>query len=79
MLQIVRKTILSKLSLDRISRSACTSSVRVSALDHEAAYNSVEDETIIESLLRKLNEIVYCVRSYLRIKFELYHIPIFHC
>ena len=79
MLQVIFEAVVCKLTADRISRAAHAGSVRAAALDHKAADDSVEDQSVIEALFNKADKVVDRVRGDLRIKLCLHNISVFHC
>ena len=64
MYQIVLDAVLCEFSLDRVARAAHTRAVRAAALNHEAVYDPVENQSVIISFVYKADEIVHCIRSY---------------
>ena len=53
MCQIVLKAVVGELALDAVSRAAHSVAVRASALDHESLDHTVEDQSVVESLIYK--------------------------
>ena len=60
-------TVLSKFTLDAVSRTAHSGSVRAAALDHEAVDNTVENKSVIKSLFNKADKVIYSIWCNLRI------------
>ena len=78
MTQIIFKTVCRKLSLYGISGATHTCSRGVPSLDHEASYNSVENDSVIKALLYKAHKVVYCIGSYIGVELRSHHISVFH-
>ena len=68
MLKVILDAVSRELSLNLISGTSHACALRVSALNHEAVDDSVENETVIEALLNKRYEILYCDGCNLRIE-----------
>lgn len=78
MCQIILETVLCEFSFDGISRTADADSLRISTLYHEAFYDTMEDNFVIEALLYERDEVVYSIRCNVRIKLSFHDITIFH-
>ena len=52
-LEVIFEAVMCKLTADRVSRAAHAGSVRAAALDHKAADDSVEDQTVIITFLHQ--------------------------
>ena len=78
MFQVIFKAVLGELALDAVARTACSCAVWISTLDHESRNDSVEDDSIIISLVDQGDKIVYSVWRDFRIKLCFHDIAIFH-
>ena len=67
MLQVILITVLCKLTADMVSRSTGSNTIRISTLDHKAIDYTMEDQSIVKSLIDQRDKIVDCDRSNLRI------------
>ena len=61
MCQVIFEPILRKFSFDRVARASHAGSVWTAALNHEATDNTVKNQTVIEDVLYKTDEFVYCI------------------
>ena len=77
-LECILDTVGRKLTLDLITGAAHTRTGGIAALDHKARDDSVKDESVIEALVCKLDEIFYCDRRDLGIKLEGHRAAVFH-
>ena len=65
--QIVFKVVLCEFSFDGIAGTAHACAVRAAALNHKAADNSVENQTVIESAFHQTDKVIYCIWGDFRI------------
>jgi len=49
--KVIFKTVMCELAFDGISRTACAVAFGISALEHEALYNTVKNDAVIEALV----------------------------
>ena len=77
MLDGVVVSVSAELAYDLFIRSAHSVTLGISALDHKAGDDSVEYESVIESLAYKLFKILYCNGGSLGIKVDLDHAAVF--
>ena len=78
-LQIVSYAVSSELTLDAVAGTTTSGAVRTSALDHETADDTVEDQTIIEMLADQADEIVNGFGGNFGIKLAFDHTAVLHC
>ena len=78
MFQIIGHTVGSELTLDAVAGAAHTGAIGTSALDHETADDTVEDQTIIEMLADQADKIVNGFRCNFGIKLAFDHTAILH-
>ena len=78
MLKVVGNAVHLELALDRVAGAADADTLRVAALDHEAADDAVEDNAVIEFVLYQRDEVIDRVGSYLGVELRLYDIAVFH-
>ena len=64
--------------MNRVSRAAHAGSGRVSALDHKARNDAVENQSVIKAVVDKLQKICDRFGSRLRIQFDFDLISVFH-
>ena len=76
--QIVFKSVLGEFAFDRVSRAAHAVSVRASALDHEAADHTVEDQAVIEAFINQGDKVPDRIRGDFRVQFRFHDIAVFH-
>ena len=77
-LQIVSYAVSSELTLDAVAGTTTSGAVRTSALDHETADDTVEDQTVIEMLVDQTDKIVNGFGCNFRIKLAFNHAAILH-
>ena len=63
MFQIIFKSVLSEFTLNAVSRTAHTCSVRASSLDHETVDHTMENKSVIEAFFYKTEVLYFAVRS----------------
>ena len=77
-LQIVAYAVSSEFTLDAVAGTTTSGAVRTSALDHETADDTVEDQTVIEMLVDQADKIVNGFGCNFRIKLAFDHAAILH-
>ena len=77
-LQIIIETVLAEFSLYAVARAAHAGTLRISALDHKAGNDSVENEPVIKVMVYKADEVVDGVRSLVRIELHLDNAVVLH-
>ena len=78
MLQIVSYAVSSELTLDAVAGTTTSGAVRTSALDHETADDTVEDQTIVKMLVDQTDKIVNGFGCNFGIKLTFDHTAILH-
>ena len=78
MLQIIGHTVGSKLTLDAVAGAAHAGAIGTSALNHETADDTVEDQTIVKMLVDQIDEIVNGFGCNFGIKLTFDHTAILH-
>src|SRR5699024_2567706 len=64
--------LLHRLIREAITRSASAGTGWVTALQHEAADDSVKNGAVVKAFLREIHEVIDCVRSILNVELHLH-------
>ena len=78
MFQIIGHAVSSEFTLDAVAGAAHTGAIGTSALDHETADDTVEDQTIVKMLVDQIDEIVNGFGCNFGIKLAFDHTAILH-
>ena len=66
--QLVVHPVEEELALDAVAWAAHAGALRAAALDHKTGNNAVEDQSVIEPLIRKEDEIIHGLRGNVRVE-----------